>query len=84
MISFDLAAVYRARQLGRLAVGWVLSDYDAHARLKYEAVQPEFLFCDNDKLPPHGPLWRAVVLTELHPATNSSANQRNQRRFITG
>jgi glycerophosphoryl diester phosphodiesterase len=58
VISFDLAAVYRARQLGGLAVGWVLSDYDAHSRLKYEAVQPEFLFCDHAKLPPHGPLWR--------------------------
>jgi glycerophosphoryl diester phosphodiesterase len=58
VISFDLAAVYRARQLGGLAVGWVLSDYDAHSRLKYEAVQPEFLFCDHAKLPPHGALWR--------------------------
>ena len=29
VISFDLAAVYRARQLGGLPIGWVLSDYDA-------------------------------------------------------
>lgn len=58
VISFDLAAVFRARQLGGLAIGWVLSDYDAHSRLKYEAVQPEFLFCDHLKLPARGPLWR--------------------------
>ena len=58
VISFDLAAVYRARQLGGVAIGWVLSDYDAHSRLKYEALQPEFLFCDHEKLPRHGALWR--------------------------
>ena len=58
VISFDLAAVYRARQLGGLAIGWVLSDYDSHSRLKYEAVQPEFLFCDHAKLPARGTLWR--------------------------
>ena len=58
VISFDLAAVFRARQIGGLAIGWVLEQYDAHSRLKYEAVQPEFLFCDVDKLPDDGPLWR--------------------------
>ena len=58
VISFDLAAVFRARQLGGLAIGWVLEQYDAHSRLKYEAVQPEFLFCDVAKLPAQGTLWR--------------------------
>lgn len=58
VISFDLAAVFRARQLGGFAIGWVLEQYDAHSRLKYEAVQPEFLFCDLKKLPLHGALWR--------------------------
>jgi glycerophosphoryl diester phosphodiesterase len=58
LISFDLAAVCRARQVGGVAIGWVLERYDAHSRLKYEAVQPEFLFCDLEKLPPHGALWR--------------------------
>ena len=58
VISFDLAAVFRARQIGGLPIGWVLSDYDAHSRLKYEALQPEFLFCDHEKLPRSGALWR--------------------------
>ena len=57
VISFDLAAVFRVRQLGGFAIGWVLEQYDAHSRLKYEAVQPEFLFCDQEKLPDRGPLW---------------------------
>ncbi len=58
VISFDLAAVYRARQLSGIPIGWVLSEYDSHSRLKYEALQPEFLFCDQEKLPPSGALWR--------------------------
>jgi glycerophosphoryl diester phosphodiesterase len=58
VISFDLAAIYRVRQLGGFSVGWVLTDYDPHTRLKYEAVQPEYLFCDHAKLPAHGALWR--------------------------
>jgi glycerophosphoryl diester phosphodiesterase len=58
VISFDLAAVCRARQISGGAVGWVLSDYDEHSRLKYEALAPEFLFCDYDKLPETGALWR--------------------------
>jgi glycerophosphoryl diester phosphodiesterase len=58
VISFDLAAVFRVRQVGGLAIGWVLEQYDSHSRLKYEAVQPEFLFCDLKKLPEHQALWR--------------------------
>jgi glycerophosphoryl diester phosphodiesterase len=58
VISFDLAAVMRARELGGLPIGWVLDDYDAHSRMKYEALQPEFLFCDRLKLPRSGALWR--------------------------
>jgi len=58
VISFDLAAVFRSRQLGGMPIGWVLGSYDAHSRLKYEALQPEFLFCDHQKLPAIGALWR--------------------------
>jgi glycerophosphoryl diester phosphodiesterase len=65
LISFDLAAVHRARALGDAPIGWVLEDCDAHRRLKLEALQPEFLFCDHAQLPargrlPRGP-WRWVV-----------------------
>ncbi len=58
VISFDLAAVFRARQIGGVPIGWVLTDYDAHSRLKYEALQPEFLFCNHKSLPATGALWR--------------------------
>lgn len=58
IISFDLPAIHMARQHGGFAIGWCLSDYDAHSRLKFEALKPEFLFCDHEKLPRAGRLWR--------------------------
>jgi len=58
LISFDLAAVHRARALDGAPIGWVLPQYDAHSRIKFEALQPEFLFCDHDKLPAAGRLWQ--------------------------
>jgi glycerophosphoryl diester phosphodiesterase len=60
VISFDLAAVYRARQVGGVRIGWVLSDYHDHTRLKAEALSPEFLFGDQEQLPPGGALWRGT------------------------
>jgi glycerophosphoryl diester phosphodiesterase len=57
LISFDLPAVHRARQLGAVRIGWVLGDYDQHSRLKCEALQPDFLFCNHERLPPQGRLW---------------------------
>jgi len=59
VISFDLPAVHMARQHGSFAIGWVLSEYDGHARLKFEALKPQFLFCDHEKLPLGSErLWR--------------------------
>jgi glycerophosphoryl diester phosphodiesterase len=58
VISFDFAAIHMARQLGSFPIGWVLPECDAHARLKYEALAPEYLFCDHEKLPPDTRLWR--------------------------
>jgi glycerophosphoryl diester phosphodiesterase len=60
VISFDLAAVYRARQVSGVRIGWVLSDFGDHSRLKSEALQPEFLFGDVEQLPPNGALWRGT------------------------
>ena len=65
VISFDLTAIQRARALGDLPIGWVLPQYDPHHELRYEALQPQFLFCDHAKLPPAGSLrrgpWRWAI-----------------------
>jgi glycerophosphoryl diester phosphodiesterase len=58
VISLDLPAVIRARHVSGMRVGWVLPDCGAHTRLKFEALQPDFLFCDYERLPLAGPLWR--------------------------
>lgn len=58
VISFDLPAIYRARQLGGYSIGWILSDYDSHTRLKCEALQPEYVFCDWQKCTGGDSLWR--------------------------
>lgn len=58
VISFDLAAVHRAREYAQVPIGWVLDAYDAHAQLKCEALRPDFVFCNHAKLPRTGALWR--------------------------
>ena len=66
LVSRDLGAVNLARAGGH-RVGWVLPAYDAHSRLKYEALRPEFLLVDAADLPDDGRRlwrgpWRWVVL----------------------
>ena len=58
IVSSDLPAIHRARRLIGLQIGWGIQSYDDHTRLKYEALQPDYLFCDLATLPPHGRLWK--------------------------
>ena len=58
VISFDLAAIHRARRFANTPIGWVLDAADDHSRLKYQALQPQFLFCDHRKLGTGGKLWQ--------------------------
>jgi glycerophosphoryl diester phosphodiesterase len=58
VVSSDLPAVHRARHITGLQIGWEIPAYDNHTRLKYEALQPEYIFCDIAILPPKGTLWR--------------------------
>lgn len=59
LISTDLAAMQSCRRAGAVAVGWVLDEYDDHSRLKYEALRPDYLFCDQRLLPRGSErLWR--------------------------
>ncbi|MGE0580687.1 MAG: glycerophosphodiester phosphodiesterase family protein [Steroidobacteraceae bacterium] len=69
IISFDLPAVFRARQIGGFRIGWVLPQYDGHTRLKCEALQPEFLFCDREKIGLVEPLWRGTWRWVIYEVT---------------
>lgn len=70
IISFDLPAIYRARQLGGHSIGWVLPDYDNHTRLKCEALQPEYLFCDWKKSAGTDSLWRGPWRWVIYEVTD--------------
>ena len=69
IISFDLPAIFRARQIGGFRIGWVLPQYDSHTRLKCEALQPEFLFCDVDHLGTDEALWRGTWRWVIYEVT---------------
>lgn len=58
LASMDLPTIHAARTTFGYPIAWVLPAYDAHTRLKYEALQPEYLFCDRAHLPAKSPLWR--------------------------
>ena len=56
--STDLPTVHAARALTGYPIAWTLAAYDNHTRLKYETLQPEYIFCDRAYLPEKGALWR--------------------------
>jgi glycerophosphoryl diester phosphodiesterase len=58
LVSKDLATIHTARTRAEYPVGWEISSYDPHTRLKYEAFKPEYLFCKRALLPVQGQLWR--------------------------
>ncbi len=58
VVCADLPAVHRARQVAGSQIGWILPACDNHTRLKYEALQPEYVFCDRQLLPLTGAVWR--------------------------
>ena len=70
MVSADLTAVHRARQLGNTPIGWELTEYDDHSRLKYEALRPQFLFCNHEKLPATARLWQGPWRWVIYEVAN--------------
>lgn len=66
IVSFDFPAIHRARASGGCQIGWKLSTFDDHTRLKYEALKPEFLFCDRGLLPASAALWRGPWRWVVH------------------
>jgi glycerophosphoryl diester phosphodiesterase len=58
LVSKDLATIHNGRTRAGYPIGWIIPGYDSHTRLKYEALQPEYLFCERVHLPASGALWR--------------------------
>jgi len=58
IISFVDAAIEEARCRCTAPVGWVVRTWDEASRERADELQPEFLFCNVEKLPPPSqPLW---------------------------
>jgi glycerophosphoryl diester phosphodiesterase len=57
VISFDLPAVQRSRQLGGVGIGWVLTEYDQKSQRQCALLDPQYVFCNHRKLPASDPLW---------------------------
>jgi glycerophosphoryl diester phosphodiesterase len=72
LLSREFAAVVEARREGAGRVGWILPGLDAHAQLKCEALQPQFLCIEAARLPATarpwlGP-WQWAALDVMTPA----------------
>jgi len=71
LISFDLPAINFAKQHTRLAVGWVLPEYNTLSAIKAEATLPHYLFCDEAKLPSDASrLWRGPWQWAIYEVTS--------------
>lgn len=71
VISFDLEAVLQVRQHHALRIGWVLSDYTVESKQLANTHAPDFLFCNQDKLPyDNSALWQGPWSWALYEVTN--------------
>jgi len=58
LISFELAALEEARRQADCPVGWALREWSSAALAQVRRIQPEYLFCNINRLPPKSePLW---------------------------
>jgi glycerophosphoryl diester phosphodiesterase len=51
LISFDLPTLKIFKMMTGMRVGWVLEQYDAASLREATALEPQFLFCNLDRLP---------------------------------
>ncbi|MGD9841722.1 MAG: glycerophosphodiester phosphodiesterase family protein [Steroidobacteraceae bacterium] len=70
IISFDLAALKCVKNSTQLPIGWVVSEYSSLTAIKAEATLPEYLFCNQDKLPvDQSRLWRGPWQWAIYEVT---------------
>ncbi len=73
IISFDAQAILASRAHGAQAVGWVFEGWDDEIRRSAEALAPDYLFCDHERLPPSGePLWPGPWRWALYEITSAA------------
>jgi hypothetical protein len=87
LLSQEFAAVVEARREGAEGIGWILTGLDAHAQLKCEALQPQFLCIEAARLPPAARPWRGpwqwAALEVLTPSQARELGERGLRWIHT-
>ncbi len=57
LISFSYAALEYAREISDINIGWVLHRYDQEHKIDANSLSPNYLICNQDKLPKHKAPW---------------------------
>lgn len=73
-ISFSLDAILHARRAHGERIGWVVPDLSDHTREICDAIQPDYLICDQKLIPRGGKLWPAQWMSYEVP-TKAMAEQ---------
>ena len=73
LVSRDLTAIHKVRQISSCRVGWMLSEYSSLSALKCEALAPEYLFCDRQFVSNGAPLWRGPWLWAIYDVNSREA-----------
>jgi glycerophosphoryl diester phosphodiesterase len=86
LISFDLPILKIARVMSKARIGWVLTTYDDASKAEAEALQPEFLFANLERLPQdESPLWRGRwdwAIYEVRDLRTAQTLRRQGARFV--
>ena len=80
VLSFVAAVVEAARSREGQLTGWVLRDFDDAHRERLERLQPDYVFCNGDKIPPDGTLWPGPWKWVIYEVTEAGIAQRWRAR----
>lgn len=81
LISFESEPLARARTRHGAPIGWVLRAYDEAHRVQADALAPDYLFCNYEKLPAtEEPLWPGPWAWALYDTVSATVARELQRR----
>ena len=86
IISFDRACLSELKRAGSARIGWVIDGYDDATRAAADALAPQFLFCDLERLPAgDAPLWSGAwewAIYEVRDAATAHAVHARGAGFV--
>jgi glycerophosphoryl diester phosphodiesterase len=86
IISFDRACLGELKRTGSARIGWVIDGYDDATRVAADALAPQFLFCDLERLPVgDAPLWSGAwewAIYEIRDAATAQAVHARGADFV--